>query len=142
MWAATLISFGFSLPLLAEVLHHPFGSVWKKFAVRCRIYPPAALPMQMLNSAILSLTFVLPVCSLTYREHLPVGAQFRRYDMPACVALGLILLLLGLIAFAVHFFMNLDMELLRDAPFCIMLAAMVLAVGGGIIWIFRNIKYR
>lgn len=56
LWAATLLSFGFSLPLLAEVLHHPFGSVWKRFAERCRIYPPAALPMQMLNSAILSLT--------------------------------------------------------------------------------------
>lgn len=97
LWAATLISFGFSLPLLAEVLHHPFGSVWKKFAVRCRAHPPAALPMQMLNSAILSLTFVLPVCSLTYRQHLPVGAQFRRYDMPACLALGLILLLPALL---------------------------------------------
>lgn len=92
LWAATLISFGFSLPLLAEVLHHPFGSVWKKFAVRCRIHPPAALPMQMLNSAILSLTFVLPLCSLTYRARLPVGAQFRVYDVPACVLMGLCLL--------------------------------------------------
>ena len=97
LWAATLISFGFSLPLLAEVLHHPFGSVWKKFAVRCRVHPPAALPMQMLNSAILSLTFVLPLCSLTYRQHLPVGAQFRRYDMPAGLILGLILLLPALL---------------------------------------------
>lgn len=92
LWAATLISFGFSLPLLAEVLHHPFGSVWKRFAVRCRIHPPAALPMQMLNSAILSLTFVLPLCSLTYRARLPVGAQFRAYDVPVCVLLGLVLL--------------------------------------------------
>ena len=92
LWAATLISFGFSLPLLAEVLHHPFGSVWKKFAVRCRIHPPAALPMQMLNSAILSLTFVLPLCSLTYRARLPVGAQFRVYDVPACVLMGLCML--------------------------------------------------
>ena len=97
LWAATLISFGFSLPLLAEVLHHPFGSVWKKFAVRCRVHPPAAQPMQMLNSAILSLTFVLPLCSLTYRQHLPVGAQFRRYDMPAGLILGLILLLPALL---------------------------------------------
>ncbi len=92
LWAATLLSFGFSLPLLAEVLHHPFGSIWKRFAVRCRIYPPAALPMQMLNSAILSLTFVLPLCSLTYRARLPVGAQFRAYDIPACLLLALVLL--------------------------------------------------
>lgn len=92
LWAATLLPFGFSLPLLAEVLHHPFGSVWKRFAERCRIYPPAALPMQMLNSAILSLTFVLPLCSLTYRGPLPVGAQFRAYDLPACVLLGVVLL--------------------------------------------------
>lgn len=34
---------------------------------------------------------------LTYREHLPVGAQFRRYDMPACLALGLTLLLPALL---------------------------------------------
>ena len=53
--------------------------------------------MQMLNSAILSLTFVLPLCSLTYRQHLPVGAQFRRYDMPAGLILGLILLLPALL---------------------------------------------
>ena len=48
--------------------------------------------MQMLNSAILSLTFVLPLCSLTYRGPLPVGAQFRAYDLPACVLLGVVLL--------------------------------------------------
>lgn len=92
LWVATLISFGFSLPLLAEVLHHPFGSVWKQFAERCRIHPPAALPMQMLNSAVLSLTFVLPLCSLTYRKRLPVAQQFRRYDVPVCLALALVLL--------------------------------------------------
>lgn len=92
LWVATLISFGFSLPLLAEVLRHPFGSVWKKFAERCRVYPPAALPMQMLNSAILSLTFVLPLCSLTYRKRLPVAQQFRWYDVPVCLALALVLL--------------------------------------------------
>ena len=92
MWAATLISFGLSLPLLAEVLHHPFGSVWKRFAERCRIYPPAALPMQMLNSAILNLTLVLPVSSLMYRRRLPVGAQFRQYDVPLCIAMAVVLL--------------------------------------------------
>ena len=31
LWAATLISFGFCLPLLADALNHPFGSVWKRF---------------------------------------------------------------------------------------------------------------
>lgn len=91
LWAATMISFGLCLPLLAEVLHHPFGSVWKRFAERCRIYPPAALPMQMLNSAILNLTLVLPVASLMYRHRLPVGAQFRAYDVPVCMALALVL---------------------------------------------------
>lgn len=94
LWAATLISFGFCLPLLAEVLHHPFGSIWRTFAVRCRFYPPRTLPLQMLNSAILSLTLALPVSSLMYRRgRLPVGAQFRRYDVPLCLALALVLLL-------------------------------------------------
>ena len=93
LWAATLISFGFCLPLLAEVLHHPFGSVWKRFAERCRTYPPRALPLQMLNSAILSLTLALPLSSLMYRRRLPVGAQFRTYDIPVCMLLGLTLLL-------------------------------------------------
>lgn len=92
LWAATLLSFGFCLPLLAEVLHHPFGSIWKRFAVRCRVYPPEALPMQMLNSAILSLTLVLPVSSLMYRRRLPVGAQFRMYDIPFCITMALVLL--------------------------------------------------
>ena len=89
----------------------------------------------------------------SFRRYCPYVFLKRKNDCPHTISgktaaaktnimLGLILLLLGLIAFAVHFFMNLDMELLRDAPFCIMLAAMVLAVGGGIIWIFRNIKYR
>lgn len=93
LWAATLISFGFCLPLLAEVLHHPFGSIWKRFAERCRIYPPESLPMQMLNSAILSLTLVLPLSSLMYRHRLPVGAQFRAYDLPFCLAMTAVLLL-------------------------------------------------
>ena len=56
LWAATLISFGFCLPLLADALDHPFGSVWKRFATRCRYFPPQTLPMQLLNSAILNLT--------------------------------------------------------------------------------------
>lgn len=97
LWAATLISFGLSLPLLAEVLHHPFGSIWKRFSERCRIYPPAALPMQMLNSAILNLTLVLPVSSLMYRRRLPVGAQFRYYDLPLCILMAVVLLLPPLI---------------------------------------------
>lgn len=93
LWAATLISFGFCLPLLAEVLGHPFGSIWKTFAIRCRFYPAAALPMQMLNSAILSLTLALPFSSLMYRRRLPVGAQFRTYEVPICLVLALVLLL-------------------------------------------------
>lgn len=93
LWAATLISLGFCLPLLAEVLRHPFGTVWKRFAVRCRYYPPRTLPMQLLGSAILDLTLVLPFSSLMYRDRLPVGAQFRRYDVPLCAALALALLL-------------------------------------------------
>ena len=92
-WAATLISFGLSLPLLVEVFDHPLGSAWKRFAEKCRIYPPQALPMQVLNSAILSITLVLPVSSLMYRRRLPVGEQFRQYDIPFCVLMALILLL-------------------------------------------------
>lgn len=97
LWAATLISFGFCLPLLAEVLHHPFGSVWKKFSERCRIYPRKALPIQMLNSAILSLTLALPLSSLMYRQRLPVGAQFRTYDVPILLLMGGVLLLPALV---------------------------------------------
>ena len=92
-WAATLISFGLCLPLLMEVFDHPLGSAWKRFAEKCRIYPPQALPMQVLNSAILSITLVLPVSSLMYRRRLPVGEQFRQYDIPFCVLMALILLL-------------------------------------------------
>ena len=92
-WAATLISFGLCLPLLVEVFDHPLGSAWKRFAEKCRIYPPQALPMQVLNSAILSITLVLPVSSLMYRRRLPVGEQFRQYDIPFCVLMALILLL-------------------------------------------------
>ncbi|MGN0984028.1 MAG: hypothetical protein ACI4OI_04220, partial [Gemmiger sp.] len=84
---------GFCLPLLAEVLHHPFGSVWKRFAERCRVYPPRTLPVQLLNSAIVSLTLALPLSSLMYRQRLPVGAQFRQYDVPFCILLSLLLLL-------------------------------------------------
>lgn len=92
-WAATLISFGLCLPLLVEVFDHPLGSAWKRFAEKCRIYPPQALPMQVLNSAILSITLVLPISSLMYRRRLPVGEQFRQYDIPFCVLMALILLL-------------------------------------------------
>ncbi len=92
LWAATLISFGFCLPLLAEVLEHPFGTVWKVFSERCRYYPAASLPIQLLNSAILNLTLALPLSSLMYRAgRLPVGAQFRRYDVPLCLVLALVL---------------------------------------------------
>lgn len=93
MWAATLISLGFCLPMLAEVFHHPFGSVWKKFAQRCRIYPEFSLPMQILNNAVLSVTLVLPVSSLMYRRRLPIGAQYRTYELPICLVLALILML-------------------------------------------------
>lgn len=93
LWAATLISFGFCLPLLADALDHPFGSVWKRFSVRCRYFPPRTLPIQLINSAILNLTLALPISSLMYRERLPFGSQFRHYDLPACAAMTLVLLL-------------------------------------------------
>ncbi len=103
LWAATLVSFGFCLPLLAEVLDHPFGTVWKTFAERCRFYPPSLLPVQMLNSAVLSLTLALPLSSLMYRaDRLPVGAQFRRYDVPLCLALPLALALPPLFTKRLH----------------------------------------
>lgn len=41
----------------------------------------------------LSITLVLPVSSLMYRRRLPVGEQFRQYDIPFCVLMALILLL-------------------------------------------------
>lgn len=93
IWAATLISLGFCLPILAEVFHHPFGSLWERFAQRCRIYPEFSLPMQILNNAVLSLTLVLPISSLMYRHRLPIGAQYRTYELPACLALVLLLML-------------------------------------------------
>lgn len=93
LWAASLISFGFCIPLLTEALGHPFGSVWKRFSIRCRYYPPDSLPIQLLNSAILNLTLALPISSLMYRHRLPVGAQFRSYEVPVCAAMALILLL-------------------------------------------------
>lgn len=93
LWAATLIGFGFCLPLLADALDHPFGSVWKRFSSRCRYFPPRTLPMQLLNSAILNLTLALPISSLMYRQRLPFGSQFRHYDLPACVLMALVLLL-------------------------------------------------
>ena len=93
LWAATLISFGFCLPLLADALDHPFGSVWKRFSLRCRYYPPSSLPMQLLNSAILNLTLALPISSLMYRRRLPFGSQFRHYDLPVCALMALVLLL-------------------------------------------------
>lgn len=93
LWAATLISFGFCIPLLVEALNHPLGSVWKWISVRCRYYPPDSLPIQLLNSAILNLTLALPISSLMYRHKLPVGAQFRSYEVPVCAAMALVLLL-------------------------------------------------
>ena len=93
LWAATLISFGFCLPLLADALDHPFGSVWKRFSLRCRYFPPRTLPIQLVNSAILNLTLALPISSLMYRERLPFGSQFRHYDLPICAAMTLVLLL-------------------------------------------------
>lgn len=93
LWAATLISFGFCLPLLADALDHPLGSVWKRFSMRCRYYPPSTLPIQLLNSAILNLTLALPISSLMYRQRLPFGSQFRHYDLPVCAAIALVLLL-------------------------------------------------
>ena len=102
LWAATLISFGFCLPLLADALDHPFGSVWKRFSVRCRYFPPRTLPIQLINSAILNLTLALPISSLMYRERLPFGSQFRHYDLPACAAMTLVLLLPPLLRRRLH----------------------------------------
>ncbi len=93
LWAATLLSLGFSLPLLAEAFHHPLGSAWKRFAERCRIYPDSSFPMNLLNAAILNITLVLPLASLMYRRRLPVGEQFRTYEVPACILMALLLLL-------------------------------------------------
>ncbi len=92
LWAATLISFGFCLPLLAEAVHRPRRGAWHWFAERCRYYPPRQLPAQLLGSAVTELTLVLPLSSLMYRDRLPVGAQFRAYDVPLCVVLALVLL--------------------------------------------------
>ena len=102
LWAATLISFGFCLPLLAEALGHPFGSVWKRFDARCRFYPADTLPIQLLNSAILNLTLALPMSSLMYRHRLPVGAQFRTYEVPACAVMALLLLIEPLLRRRLH----------------------------------------
>ena len=93
LWAATLLSLGFCLPLLVEAFHHPFGSAWKRFAERCRIYPAWTFPLQVLNAAILNITLVLPLASLMYRKRLPVGEQFRTYEVPACIVMSLLLLL-------------------------------------------------
>ena len=35
----------------------------------------------------------LPISSLMYRHKLPVGAQFRSYEVPVCAAMALVLLL-------------------------------------------------
>ncbi|MDD4851457.1 MAG: hypothetical protein PHO10_12275, partial [Gemmiger sp.] len=48
---------------------------------------------QILNNAILSITLVLPISSLMYRRRLPIGAQFRSYEVPAILVLAVILLL-------------------------------------------------
>ena len=61
--------------------------------MRCRYYPPDSLPIQLLNSAILNLALALPISSLMYRHKLPVGAQFRSYEVPVCAAMALVLLL-------------------------------------------------
>ena len=92
LWAATLVSFGFCLPLLAEAVHLPRRGAWHWFSERCRYYPPRRLPVQLLSSAVTELTLVLPLSSLMYRDRLPVGAQFRAYDVPLCVVLALVLL--------------------------------------------------
>ena len=127
LWASTLISFGFCLPLLAEVFHHPFGTVWKRFSERCRIYPPSILPMQILNNAILSITLVLPVSSLMYRQKLPIGAQFRSYEAPACLVLALLLLLPTLVKKRLYRWQG----LLCLAFYLIYLAAVLLAPRAG-----------
>ncbi|MFR6663410.1 MAG: hypothetical protein ACLURG_09225 [Gemmiger sp.] len=41
----------------------------------------------------LNLTLALPLSSLMYRHRLPVGAQFRSYEVPVCAAMALVLLL-------------------------------------------------
>lgn len=46
-----------------------------------------------MNSATLNLTLALPISSLMYRHKLPVGAQFRSYEVPVCAAMALVLLL-------------------------------------------------
>lgn len=97
LWAAGMLSLGFSLPLLAEAFNHPLGSAWKRFAERCRIYPAFAFPMHVLNAAILNITLVLPIASLMYRRRLPVGEQFRSYEVPACILMALVLLLPALL---------------------------------------------
>lgn len=97
LWAASLLSLGFCLPLLAEAFQHPLGSAWKRFAERCRIYPESSFPMNLLNAAILNITLVLPLASLMYRRRLPVGEQFRTYEVPACIVMALLLLLPALI---------------------------------------------
>ena len=35
---------------------------------------------------------MLPIASLMYRKRLPVGEQFRSYELPACVLMALVLL--------------------------------------------------
>ena len=35
----------------------------------------------------------MPIASLMYRKRLPVGEQFRSYEVPACIAMALVLLL-------------------------------------------------
>lgn len=45
-----------------------------------------------MNSAILNLTLALPISSLMYRHRLPVGAQFRAYEVPILAAMALVLL--------------------------------------------------
>ena len=49
----------------------------KKLAAAVHLFDQDVYKRQVLNSAILSITLVLPVSSLMYRRRLPVGEQFR-----------------------------------------------------------------
>ena len=51
------------------------------------------LPAGFAAHPALNLTLALPLSSLMYRHKLPVGAQFRSYEVPVCAAMALVLLL-------------------------------------------------
>ena len=93
LWAATLISFGFCLPLLADALDHPFGLGLEALFGALPLFsaPHPAHPADQQRH-------IEPDAgpahlSLMYRERLPFGSQFRHYDLPACAAMTLVLLL-------------------------------------------------